>query len=142
MLFTVGGKQGKVCYSRPAARGRRIFGEVVEYGKRWRTGANEPTMLFLPHSAQVAGIPVAAGRYILMTVPGVERWTIILSTSDAGTPMEIFNALTEVGRAEVPVESAEAPVERFTIRALPDSGGIQLLLEWQQTRVRIPVKGS
>lgn len=142
VLFTVGGAQGKVCYSRPAARGRRIFGEVVEYGKRWRTGANEPTMLFLPVPAQVAGIPVAAGRYVLMTVPGAERWTIVLSTSDAIAPMEMFNALTDVGRAEVTVEPAEAPVERFTIRALPDSAGINLLLEWQQTRVRIPVKGS
>ena len=99
-------------------------------------------MLFLPVKAQIAGIPVAAGRYILMTMPGAERWTIILSTSDAGTPMEMFNALTEVGRAEVPVESTEAPVERFTIRALPDSAQLHLLLEWQQTRVRIPVKGS
>lgn len=142
VLFTVGGATGKVCYSRPAARGRRIFGEVVEYGKRWRTGANEPTMLFVPVPARVAGIPVAAGRYILMTVPGPERWTIILSTADAGAPMEMFNALTEVGRAEVPVESTEAPVERFTIRALPNGAGIQLLIEWQQTRVRIPVKGS
>lgn len=142
MLFTIGGAQGKVCYSRPAARGRRIFGEVVEYGKRWRTGANEPTMLFLPVPAQVAGISVAAGRYIIMTVPGAERWTIVLSTSDAVAPLEMFNALTDVGRAEVPVEPAEVPVERFSIRALPDSAGIQLLLEWQQTRVRIPVKGS
>jgi hypothetical protein len=99
-------------------------------------------MLFLPASASIAGIPLQAGRYILMTIPGPERWTVVLSTSDARTPTEMFNALTEVGRADVRAETLDAPVEKLTIRTVTDTAGVQLILEWERTRVRIPVKPS
>lgn len=138
VLFTVGGAPGKLCYSRPAARGRRVFGGLVEFGKRWRTGANELTVLFLPVAASVAGLQVPAGRYTLMTVPDAADWTVLLSTSDAPTPM--FDALTEVGRAAVPVDSTAGPVEQRTFRAERDAAAVTLILEWERTRVRVPVR--
>ena len=138
VLFTVGGAPGKLCYSRPAARGRRVFGGLVEFGKRWRTGANEPTVLFLPVAASVAGLHVPAGRYILMTVPDAAGWTLLLSTSDAAAPM--FDALTEVGRAAVPVDSTSVPVEQLTFRTERDTATLTLILEWERTRVRVPIR--
>ena len=32
-------------YSRPSARGRVVFGDVVPFGKVWRTGANNATKI-------------------------------------------------------------------------------------------------
>lgn len=139
VLLSVGTATLKVCYSRPSARGRPVFGELVEYGKRWRTGANEPTMLYVPVAAEIAGIGVPAGAYVLMTIPGPDRWTISLHTSSAPTPAEMFNALVDVGRGEVPTESLSAPVEQFTMRGTADAGGAHLVLEWERIRVRIPV---
>ena len=137
-ILRAGATTLKVCYSRPSVRGRRIFGEVVEYGKPWRTGANEPTFLFLSGPAEIAGVRLETGRYILMTVPGPDRWTILLSTSTAPTPVQMFGALVEVGRGQVPVERLDTPVERLTITAAtgPQPG---LLLEWEHVRVRLPV---
>ena len=137
-IVTVGGTAMKVCYSRPSARGRRVFGELVEYGKRWRTGANEPTIVFLSGPAEVAGVRLEAGRYVLMTIPHPDRWVILLNTSTASTPRQMFDALVEVGRGEVPVERLAAPVEQFRIRSGTGSDA-GLVLEWERTRVRLPM---
>ena len=59
----------KVCYSRPIARGRVIFGGLVPYDILWRTGANEPTTIHLPFAAEIAGIALEPGKYSIYTVP-------------------------------------------------------------------------
>ena len=59
--LVIAGTTAKVCYSRPSARGRVVFGGIVPYNKLWRTGANEPTVLHLPFPAEVAGIRLEAG---------------------------------------------------------------------------------
>ncbi len=143
--FTVDGAEALVCYGRPAARGRTMIGgEAVPFGKLWRTGANEPTIVHLPVAARVAGVPLDAGSYSLYTIPGASEWTVILnrSTSQWGHEARYTDEIRaqEVGRATVAAERAPSPVESFTIRALPAEDGAQdLLLEWETTRVRIPV---
>ena len=59
----LGDARGVVCYGRPSARGRTIFGELIPFGQIWRTGANEPTTLHLPVAASVAGIALEPGSY-------------------------------------------------------------------------------
>jgi hypothetical protein len=61
LSFTVGGRDALLCYGRPLARNRRIFGELVPYGELWRTGANEPTVLHLPFAADIAGLHASKG---------------------------------------------------------------------------------
>ncbi|HET8656684.1 MAG TPA: DUF2911 domain-containing protein [Longimicrobiaceae bacterium] len=142
---TVGGRVARVCYSRPSMRGRTIFGGLVPYDTLWRTGANEPTIVHLPVAATIAGIAVPAGSYSLYTVPGRDEWTVIVnrSTSQWGIESQYTPAVRaqEVGRARVKSEPIAAPVDTFTIRSLPAAGGAaDLVLEWEKTRVRIPVK--
>ena len=57
--FSVGESNGKLCYGSPGVRGRKIFGVLVPWGELWRTGANEPTRLFVNGPVTVAGIPPA-----------------------------------------------------------------------------------
>jgi hypothetical protein len=145
LTFEVGGQRVKVCYGRPSLRGRRMIGgSAVPYGKLWRTGANEPTIFYTPVRLDVAGIAVAPGLYSLYTVPGATEWEIIVNRATAqwGHESRYTEEVRqqEVGRGKAPVERLEAPVETFTIRAEPGSGGARsLLLEWEKTRVRIPV---
>lgn len=61
----------KICYSRPQTRGRSVYDSLAPFGKAWRTGANEPTILELSAPAGVAGVPLAARRYAILTVPDV-----------------------------------------------------------------------
>jgi hypothetical protein len=65
LRFEVGGNEALLCYGRPAARGRTVFGDLVPFGELWRTGANEPTVLQLSFDADVAGLGVALGKYTL-----------------------------------------------------------------------------
>ncbi|MBW3630537.1 MAG: DUF2911 domain-containing protein [Gemmatimonadetes bacterium] len=139
----LGGAQAKVCYGRPSARGRAVFGGLIPFGKLWRTGANEPTIVHVPVAARIAGLAVEPGRYSLYTIPGEREWTVILnrSTSQWGAEGQYTPQIQaqENGRATVPAEQIQPPVETFTIGSAPTATGSELLLEWERTRVRIPI---
>ena len=145
LTFTVAQHRVKVCYGRPSSRGRvMIGGKDVPFGKLWRTGANEPTIFFAPVAVTVAGIKVAPGKYSLYTVPGPKEWQVIVnrSTSQWGEESNYTDKVKaqEVGRATVGTEQLTAPVETFTIRSEPaGSKGAELVVEWERTRIRIPI---
>src|SRR5215469_6119146 len=69
----------EISYSRPSAKGRKIFGNVVPFGQVWRTGANASTKLSFSTPVKFNGEEVPAGKYALYTIPGEDEWTIILS---------------------------------------------------------------
>ena len=144
-LATVGTGQLKVCYGRPSARGRAIFGELVPLDTLWRTGANEPTILHLSAPAEVAGVRLEPGTYSLYTVPGRDEWTVVLnrSTSQWGHESQYTAPVRaqEIARARVPAARTDSFVETFTIRTEPAADAtLHLVLEWENTRVRIPVR--
>jgi hypothetical protein len=143
--IAIGNREALVCYGRPEARGRTMIGgDAVPFGRLWRTGANEPTILHIPFAAQVAGINVEPGAYSLYTIPGEREWTVIVNRSTAqwGHESAYTEAVRaqEVGRATVPAERVGQHVESFTIRSEPAGGNrADMVLEWENTRVRIPV---
>lgn len=143
--FSVGGSRVKVCYGRPSLRGRHMVGgEAVPYGKLWRTGANEPTMVHTSGPLSIAGIKVAAGSYSLYTAPGPTEWEVIVNRSITqwGEESNYTDAVKaqEIGRAKVKPEPLKQPVETLTIRPDPTSGdAAALVLEWEKTRIRIPL---
>jgi hypothetical protein len=148
VTFTVGKSPVKVCYGRPSLRGRQMIGtEHVPYDKLWRTGANEPTIFYTPVTLQVAGIRVPPGVYSLYTVPGKTEWEVIVnrSTTQWGAEPRYTDSVKaqEVGRGKAPAQAIAEPIEAFTIRAEPaGSGAASLILEWEKTRVKIPVKAG
>lgn len=145
LSFAVNGHAVKLCYGRPSARGRTMIGgEAVPFGQVWRTGANETTKLMTPVPLSVSGIEVPAGTYALYTVPGETEWQVIVNRSYEQWGRE--NTYTdevrrqEVGRATVPVERSAEHIETFTIRAETQAdGSAHLVLEWETTRIRVPV---
>ena len=129
----------KLCYSRPSARGRVVFGGIVPIGKMWRTGANEPTVLYLTSGATVAGVRLQPGRYLLLTVPRPESWIIAFYTARSDDPGEMFRTMSPVGQGTAAVEQLENPIETFTIRSEVASNQNEFLLEWERVRVRVPI---
>ena len=148
VTFAIAGQPVKVCYGRPSARGRTMIGGTeIPYGKLWRTGANEPTIFYAPIPLRVAGVQVPPGVYSLYTVPGAREWEIIVnrSTSQWGEESNYTDQVKaqELGRAKVKTEAVKEPVETFTIKAEPVAGtGAALLLDWEKTRVRIPIQAG
>jgi Protein of unknown function (DUF2911) len=147
LTFTVANQPVKVCYGRPSSRGRKMLGgSNVPYGKLWRTGANEPTIFFTPTALSIAGMEVQPGVYSLYTVPGPKEWEIIVnrSTSQWGEESNYTDEVKaqEVGRSKVKTETLKTPIETFTIRAEPAGANASLVLEWEKTRVSIPVQAG
>ena len=67
-------------YSAPSVKGRAIWGDLVPYGKVWRTGANEATTFETDKDLMLQGQKLPAGKYALFTIPGKEEWTWIFNT--------------------------------------------------------------
>ncbi len=154
VVVRVGDSDAKICYSRPRARERVIFGDLVPYDMLWRTGANEPTIIHLPFSAEIAGSTVGPGKYSIYTVPSTREWVVVVnaSTSQGGLTRDegqFTNQYVpevraqEVGRGLVMSESTSEYVEQLTIRSeRTGNSSANIILEWERTRVRIPVRAG
>ena len=134
--------QVEVDYSRPSARGRDIVGGLVRYGDIWRTGANKNTTVSFSDAVDVAGKPLAAGKYALYTRPSADQWEVYFykknNMGNASSNWEVDQvALTVV----VQPVNFEPMVETFTISFsdLKSNGGT-LNLIWEHTLVPISLK--
>ncbi|MBL7713634.1 MAG: DUF2911 domain-containing protein [Chitinophagaceae bacterium] len=127
-------------YSRPAVKGRVVFGDLVPYGKVWRTGANAATKLTFSDDVTFGDVPVKAGTYALYTIPGKSSWTVMLYSDLAlGGNVADYNKEKEVARINVTPKMTEGKTESFTINlAKVKATSAVLELMWDYTRV--PVK--
>ncbi len=136
---TFGGKKLSITYGAPSARGRKIMGELVPYGKVWRTGANEATTLVTPVDLMIGKTHVPAGTYTLYTLPSASGWKLIINkqTGQWGT---VYDEKQDLAREDMKVEKTSAPVEKMVIKIekKDDSNGA-IALEWENTRVSVPI---
>jgi hypothetical protein len=145
LSFKVGTADVKLCYGRPSARGRTMIGgEAVPFGKLWRTGANEPTMIHTSGPISIAGVAVPAGSYSIYSIPGEKQWHIIVNRSITqwGEEHGYTDAVKaqEVGHGFVSSTALPSPVETMVFRTEAGTGGVvNLLLEWEKTRVTVPI---
>ncbi len=127
-------------YSRPLVRGRVIFGDLVPYGKIWRTGANAATKISFSEDVTFGGQAVKAGTYALYTIPGKTNWTIMLYKDlNLGGNVAQYNNENEVVRIQQKVHYNERSIESFTI-ALAKVKSNTAVLEISWDDVRIPIK--
>ena len=135
---SVAGASIAVRYSRPSMRGRVIFGNVVPWNQVWRTGANQATVFETSADLVIAGAPVPAGKYSLWTLPAPGGWKLIVNrnTGQWGTD---YDAQYDLARIDMRVEQLPRPVEQFTIAIEPSGKRGVLKLEWERTRVSVPV---
>src|SRR5262245_65195784 len=82
------GKTITVAYSSPRMKGRKIFGELVPFGKVWRAGANEATSFVADTAIAIGSQSIPAGNYTLFAIPNPDKWTLIISkkTGEWGVP--------------------------------------------------------
>lgn len=137
-----GGKTIKTDYSSPRMKGRKIFGDLVPYGKVWRTGANEATTFVTSSDVVVGGKAVPAGSYTLFTVPGADKWTLIINkkTGEWGIPYKYES--DELARIDMKVSKAPSPVENFTINYEKSGSGCTLQIEWETTRASVDISAK
>jgi len=133
----------KVCYSRPAARGRQVMGGLVPWGAPWRLGANEAAAIHVPFAAEIAGVRVEPGSYSLYAIPSDTSWQIVVNRSVQrwGIPINPQVRAEDVGAGAARVEPLAEPGESLTLRFGPvASNATELIVEWERTRVRVPIR--
>ena len=134
-----GGKTIKTDYSSPRAKGRKIFGELVPYGKVWRTGANEASTFVPSTDVMVGGKNVPAGNYTIFTVPNADKWTLIINkkTAEWGIPYKYES--DELARIDMKVSKLPSPMENFTISYEKSGNGCTMNIEWETTRASVDI---
>lgn len=137
-----GGKTIKIDYSSPRMKGRKIYGDLVPYGKVWRTGANEATTFVTSSNVVVGGKAVPAGNYTIFTVPGADKWTLIINkkTGEWGIPYKYES--DELARVDMKVSKLPSPVENFTISLEKSGNGCTMNIDWETTRASVDISAK
>jgi len=136
----VGLSQVKLTYSRPSAKGRKVFGGLVPFNEVWRTGANEATEITTTKNIQINGTLLKAGTYSLFTIPQKEKWTIIINSELGLWGAYNYNSKLDVMRFDVPVTTTDTIYESFTMQSDHRNEVADLLLYWDKTKISIPIK--
>ena len=113
---TVGLTEVTVEYSRPSMRGRDIFGDLVPFDKKWRTGANENTTISFSDDVTIDGETLTKGTYAIYSVPGKNSWEIMFykKTDNWGLPQAWDNAQVALS-TKAQVTKMPMTMETFTI---------------------------
>lgn len=136
---TVGLTDVTIEYSRPSAKSRTIYGDLVPYGKVWRTGANARTKISFSKDVEVAGKALKKGTYALFTIPGENKWEIIFYSEPEG-----WGAPKELDKEKVALKVETTPIEtamygesfRIFIDNLTNAGAT-LFMKWEKTLVPV-----
>jgi hypothetical protein len=129
----------EVVYSRPAARGRAVFGNLVPFDKLWRTGANENTTVSFSDDVIIGGKTLKKGKYALFTIPNIQSWEVVFytTTDNWGTPAE-FKEENVALRTTVNEESTPKATDTFTIGINGlDSNYAFLEISWENSFVAV-----
>jgi len=130
----------ELSYSRPAVKGRKIFGDLVPYGQVWRTGANQATTITFGDEVTIGGVKLPAGKYGILTVPDKKSWTIIISKQTDITSPQGYKKDMDAVRVTTNVSSTKSTVESFTMQfanVKPTSCDLQIM--WDKSAVVLPI---
>lgn len=137
----VGFTEVQVKYSRPSARGRVIFGELVPFNEIWRTGAHDATTIWFSDSIKINGINIPSDTFSLFTIPGQSEWTIIFNKAAEMHGTSDYAEANDQLRFKVKSEKAPRFYETFTIEINDlTKDGASLYLLWENTQVKFPLQ--
>lgn len=129
----------RVIYSRPQKNGRTVFGELVEYNKVWRLGANEATELELYKDVRINGKKVKKGRYTLYAICNESKWTVIINKEVDTWGAFKYDDTKDVVRMDVDVQKQTETAESFTMLFDKTTTGANLIMAWDNVKVSLPI---
>jgi hypothetical protein len=129
----------RVLYSRPQRQNRKIFGELVEYGKVWRLGANEATEIELYKDVNIGAKKVSKGRYTMYAIVYENTWTVIFNKDTDTWGAFKYDSKKDVLRTDVAVQRTEEAAESMSMWFEKTTTGISLMMAWEQVKVSLPI---
>jgi hypothetical protein len=133
----IGGANIEVAYSRPAKRGRVIFGNIVPWNQVWRTGANAATQFTTDKDLIIGGTTVPAGKYTLWTKPTPTGGELIIN-SETGQWGTDYHADKDFAHINLRSAQLAQPVEQFVIGVVPQGSGGVIRMAWDNREFSVP----
>lgn len=131
----------EIAYSRPNAKGRAIFGDLVPFDAVWRTGANNATTVSFSEEVMIGDKKIAPGKYGLLSIPGKNEWTLIITKQVDVTSPSAYKQEQDVVRVAVKPTVVSSPVETFTISIVNvKTNSADIVISWEKTAVILPVR--
>lgn len=132
--------QIRVTYSRPAKKGREIFGKLLKFGEPWRVGANESTEILFINDVTFGGKTIKAGRYTLIIIPTENEWTLKLNTELDGWGNYGYDPALDIASVSVPVSKSKKEIENLSIALYEASKNtVHLKIGWDKTIAEFPI---
>lgn len=130
----------ELSYSRPSIKGRKIYTDLAPAGQVWRTGANNATTLTFSDEVIIGGTKLAPGKYGLVSIPGMDSWTMIVTKQLDVTSPAAYKQENDVVRVSVkPMKLAE-PFETFTMNfGNLKANSTDLQIMWGNVGVALPI---
>ena len=130
----------ELSYSRPAMKGRKVFGDLVPFGKVWRTGANSATTINFGEEVTIGGKKIPAGKYGLLSIPDKNSWTLIISKQLDVTSPAAYKEDMDVVRVDAKTMKMNESMESFTMQfANVKPTSCELHIMWENTAVALPI---
>ena len=128
----------RIVYSRPQKNGRTVYGELVEFGKIWRLGANEATEIELFRDAKIGNSKLKKGRYSMYAIPSKEKWTIIINKDTDTWGAFQYDEKKDVLRVDVKPQTTPTPAEAFTMYFDKVDTTVNLVIAWDNVQTNVP----
>jgi len=130
----------ELSYSRPGVKGRKVFGDLVPFGKVWRTGANNATTIDFADDVTIGNTKIPAGKYGLLTIPDKDTWTIIITKQLDVTNPAAYKQEMDVVRTSLKPMMLKDKIETFTMQfANVKPSTCELEIMWDNTGVVLPI---
>lgn len=133
----------ELTYSRPASKGRKVFGDLVPFNKLWRTGANAATIIRFKDEVEIKGKKIDSGSYAVYTIPGPESWEIILNKGVFNWGTDGYKEADDVVRFRIETNIMKERLEDFTMQIFntrPDYCEWKIM--WEKTAIVIPINAT
>ncbi len=137
----IGLAKATIEYSRPSLKNRKMIGgELVPFGKIWRTGANKIPNLIFDQDVMIDGKNVPAGTYGLATIPNEKEWTIVITKNAKQWGVYEYKESEDLMRFKVKSEKTKLKEEHFTM-GFSDfiSTSANIFITWENTTLKFKV---
>lgn len=129
----------RVIFSRPQKNGRIIFGELLEYGKVWRLGANEATEIEFFKDVKINNSKIKKGRYTLYSIPYADKWTLIINKETDTWGSFKYDSKKDLLRVDVSVQKQTEIAEEFVMVFDKTLTGADLVIVWDDIKLNLPI---
>jgi len=135
-MVMVDGNHVHIDYSSPSTRGRVIFGGLVAYNQVWVTGAHKATSIDFDKPVKINGQEIEAGKYGFFTIPGEDKWTVIINKNWDMHLADDYDPQLDVLRIEVNPNSLDQVQEslEYQVDPMSDNKGI-ISFAWANTKL-------